>query len=184
MPGNIPALHCPIYMQALLDPTIALLEHIADLPMTSSLCEIHSDEILMLKAEKVTSIIHEVYPTESDRLGYYVDNDQFSFEGTNTTKTQKQLKEQKGKILQVARVAGFDLQYEHNLYDAKIKHVVEPNFNANWFQIAARFYEHGPPLIHMPTDIIHSVRSNKVLQLDYSLEQEKEYQLQLDDMTE
>ena len=184
MPSNIPALHCPVYMQALLDPVKTLLEAVNELPMTTSLCEIHSNENLMLKAEKVTSIIHEIYPTESERPGYYVDNDQFSFEGTNTTETQKQLKAQKGKILQVARVAGFELQYEHNLYDAKIKHVVEPNFNANWFEISSRFYENGPPLIHMPTDIIHSVRSNKVLQLDYSLEQADEYQLQLDDMTE
>ena len=184
MPGNIPALHCPIYMQALLDPTMSLLDCINELPMTTSLCEMHSNETLMLKAEKVTSIIHEIYPTESDRLGYYVDNDQFSFEGTNTTKTQKLLKNQKGKILQVARVAGFDLQYEHNLYDAKIKHTVEPNFTANWFEIASKYYEHGPPLIHMPTDIIHSVRSNKTLQLDYSIEQEQSYQLQLEDMTE
>ena len=183
---NIPALHCPVYMQALVDPVRSLLNYINELPMTTPLCDIHADEMLMLKAEKVTAIIHETYPTESDRLGYYVDNDQFSFEGTNTMHTQKILKEQKKQILAVARIAGMELQYEHNLYDTKIKQNVEPNFTADWFEVATRFYESGPPVIHMPTDIIQTVAANRVLDLvsPDPEAQENAYQLRFEDMTE
>ena len=184
MPTKIPSLHCPVYMQVLLDPTMNLLACVNELPMTTTLCELHSNENLMLKAQKLTSIIHEIYPTESDRPGYYVDNDNFSFEGTSTLATQKIIKEQKKKILAVARHAGIELQYEHNLYDAKIKQNVEPNFTADWFEISSKFYEHGPPLIHMPIDIIQTVTANRLLELDVDPETTEEtFKLRFDDMT-
>lgn len=182
MPQNIPALHCPVYMQVLADPAKDLLSYISDLPMTTQLCNIHADKTLMSKAVKVTTVIHEVYPTESDQLGYYVDNDHFSFEGTSTIRTQSLLKEQKKKILSVARVAGMELQYEHNLYDAKIQQRIDPPFSANWFETPARFYEAGPPLLHMPLDIIQIVEGNRTLALEEK--HEKHYQLTIADMTE
>lgn len=181
MPSNIPTLHCPVYMQVLLDPAKNLLECVNELPMTTSLCEIHANENLMLKAKKVTSIIHEVYPTESEHLGFYCDNDTFSFEGTTTTYCQTLLKRQKKRLESVARVAGMDLQYEHNLYDAKIRQSVESSFTADWFEVATSFYVHGPPMIHMPVDMIHLVRSKKTLELEK--DHESEYRLKLDDMT-
>ena len=181
MPTSIPSLHCPVYMQVLLDPSKALLDYINDLPMSTSLCEIHANEILMLKAEKVTTIIHEVYPTESEHLGFYCDNDTFSFEGTTTVHCQTLLKKQQKKIKAVARIAGMELQYEHNLYDTRIKQNVEPNFSADWFEIPTSFYQDGPPLVHMPVDVIHSVRGSR--QIELRKEHENEYQLTLDDMT-
>ena len=184
MPARIPSLHCPVYMQTLLDPTISLLEHVNELPMTTSLCQLHSNETLMLKAQKLTAIIHEIYPTESDRPGFYVDNDNFSFEGTSTLLTQKKIKDLRTKILAVARHAGVELQYEHNLYDRKIKQNVEPSFTADWFEVHTKFYEHGPPLIHMPVDIIQTVAANRVLELDEDPEEAEEtFQLRFDDMT-
>ena len=181
MPSKIPSLHCPVYMQALLDPAISLLEQVNELPMTTSLCEIHSNEILMLKAKKVTSIIHEVYPTESEHLGYFCDNDTFSFEGNTTVHCQTLLKERKRKIVAVARMAGIDLQYEHNLYDAKIRQNVEPAFKADWFEVPTNFYQNGPPMIHMPVEVIRIVRGNK--QLELGKDHETDFQLKLDDMT-
>ena len=186
MPAKIPSLHCPVYMQTLLDPTIALLECVNELPMTTSLCQIHSNEKLMLKAQKLTAIIHEIYPTESDRPGFYVDNDNFSFEGTSTLLTQRKIKALKTKILAVARHAGVELQYEHNLYDRKIKQNVEPSFTADWFEVSTKFYENGPPLIHMPVDIIQTVAANTLLELNSADPEltEDTFQLRFDDMTE
>ena len=174
-------LHCPVYMQVLLDPARDLLDYVTELPMTTPLCEIHANETLMTKAKKVTTVIHEVYLTESEHLGYFCDNDTFSFEGTTTVHCQTLLKKQKKKILKVARVAGMELQYEHNCYDAQIRQTVEPSFTADWFEVQTSFYQNGPPLIHMPVDIIQTVKGKRTLELEKN--DETEYHLKLDDMT-
>ena len=140
----MPALHIPMYMMLLKDPIKAFLNYVNQQPLTQPLCAIHRDGELMLHAEKVTAIIHDVYPTDSPTVGMYVDTDQFSFD-TNTLGKKKKAKTIKKRIINLAKKIGFALHHEHLNYDALVQNVVDKPFEANWYFTPQRFYEDGPP---------------------------------------
>ena len=169
-------------MQVMRDPVRQFLSYLSQIPMTAPLCMIHSDEQFVKHAEKVTKIIHEIYPTESENLGYYVDNDNFSLEGKNALDTVKQLKESREKLTAVARRAGFDLQYEHKSYDNMMKDIVDLPFSANWIDTPVKFYEHGPSLIFMPTEIMGHVLAQTTFRLEP--EHEELFQLKIEEHLE
>ena len=171
------ALHVPMFMIILKDPVKELLNYISKQPATLPLCGIHSDGKLMSLGEKVTRILHDVYPTESDTLGMFVDNGKFSFK-TDTLGKQKIAKVAKNKLIGLARTTGFALHYEHNSYDAMVKQCVDKPFQASWFEIGQKYYETGPLLVHMPTAFMGHVLANKVFQLEK--EHEKIFGLKVD----
>ena len=177
LPEYMPALHVPMYMVLLKDPVQKLLNYINQQPVTLPLCGVHGDETLMSLGAKVTRILHEVYPTESETLGMFVDNGKFSFD-TNTLGKKKEAKIAKNRLRSLARVTGFDLHYEHNSFDAMVKQAVDKPFQADWFETPQRDYELGPLLIHMPTTIMSHVIANKTFVLEK--EHEKIFGLNID----
>ena len=168
-----------MYMVVLRDPVNKLLNYVSNQPVTTPLCGMHSDGELMLLAKRITTIIHEMYPTESDQVGMYCDSEHFSFEGKNTLTTQKYLKETKEKIKAVLRKAGADLHYEHRHYDDMIRNAVDLPFSANWFEVSEKFYEDGPPMIHMPVHIMGHVLNSSTVELEP--EHEEVFSLRIED---
>lgn len=173
----MPALHVPLYMVLLKDPVQEFLNYVSQQPVTQPMCGVQSDAKLMSLGEKVTRILHEVYPTESETLGMFVDNGAFSFD-TNTLGKQKDAKIAKNRLRSLARTTGFDLHYEHISFDAMVKQSVDKPFLASWFEIPQKVYETGPLLIHMPTSMMSHVIANKTFNLEP--EHEKIFGLKVD----
>ena len=155
-----------MYMHMMKDPVNELLCWVSEMHATMPLCAMHSNEEFMTLAVKVTKIIHEIYPTEDDNLGYYVDNDHFSFEGKSTLTTHRRVKETHEKIVKNARKAGEFLQNEHRIYDCLIRESVEQPFSATWFEASKKLYECGPCIINMPADLIGAVLAKTMFTLD------------------
>ena len=167
----IPSLHHPVYMLSINDPVKNLLSYISQMPITTPLSTMHTDTRFVQLAEKVTAIIHSIYPMESTTLGMYCDSESFSLEGTNTLTTQNIIEQQRNKIIQEAQKSSDELMYEHQLYDDLLKKFIHPKFSARWFNTPAKFYETGPPAINMPTELIGMVLAQEVFHLDPSHEQ-------------
>ena len=179
MPDHIPSLHVPTYMHVLRDPIKNLLNYMDKLHMITPLCGVHGDEKLMKLAEKVTTIIHDIYITDSERLGYQVDQDSFSLRGQHTLGTKRASTALKQKFKNLIRRHGRILHNEHKLFDDIIREVVQPKFSAFWFETSERLFENGPLVIQMPTVIIGHAMGNRVLELEP--EHEQQFQLEIDD---
>ena len=147
--------------------------------MITPLCGLHGDGNLMMLAEKVTAILHDVYITDSDKLGYHVDNEAFSFNGDKTLKTEKMVREMRNKLTALTRKHGGILQHEHKLFDDILKEIVQPQFQAFWFETPERFFEHGPRVIEMPTVLIGHAFSQRGFDLEP--EHEEQFKLRIDD---
>ena len=157
-------------MLVLTDPVKMLLSYISKMPITAPLSTMHTDKEFVLLAEKVTAIIHEIYPMESNVLGMYCDSESFSLEGKNTFTTQRLVENQRTRILQAAQKSSDELIYEHQLYDDLLKKYIHPQFSARWLNTPAKYYDAGPPIIQMPTELIGMVLAQKVYHLDPSHE--------------
>ena len=147
--------------------------------MITPLCGLHGDGKLMKLAEKVTSIIHDIYITDSDHLGYQVDQDAFSLRGQNTLSTKREVTAKTKRLKNLIRKHGSILQNEHKLFDDIIREIVQPQFSAFWFETADRLFEDGPLLIQMPTILIGHVVTRSGF--DLQPEHEKEFHLKIDD---
>ena len=179
LPSAIAALHVPTYMQVLRDPIQNLLNYIEKQHMITPLCSLHGDGNLMSLAQKVTNILHEVYITDSEKVGYHVDNEAFTFNGEKTLKTEKAVREMRNKLNALARRHGGILQHEHKLFDDILREVVQPQFQAFWFETPERFFERGPRVIEMPTVLIGRAFNRGVFDLEP--EHEEEFKLRIDD---
>ena len=174
----MPSLHVPMYMHVLKDPIQELLCYL-DRSHNNALIEtLHDDPAFMKLAEKVTRIFHEIYPTEGDDLGYFVDRDSFSFRRQNDLTTRRQVEETKRSLTSMLRKSGSQLQYECRQFDNIVREIVCPPFEATWFETPDRYFENGPLMMKMPTVLIKHAHAQKGFTLE--AEHEEMFQLKID----
>ena len=143
------------------------------------ICTLHGDEEFMGLAVKVTTILHDIYPTDAKELGYYVDNDTFSFRGQNSEKTRSLINKTKELFRGLMRKAGNKLRHEFSLFDNLVRDVIRPEFEAPWFDMPERKFENGPLLVHMPTMIIGNVLNRTEFELEAEHEEAMDLKIDL-----
>ena len=178
MTQKLPSLHVPMYMHVLRDPIANLLGYLDRIHNNALISTLHEDKEFMTRAEKITRIFHEIYPTEDDQLGFYVDNDSFSFRRQNLLSTQTQVDDTKSSLQRLLKKSGSQLQYEFRLFDNILKEIVCPPFEATWFETPDRYFENGPLLLQMPTVLIQHAHTQKGFALE--AEHEEVFQLKID----
>ena len=145
-------LHIPAYMLALSDPVDNLLRHVETCSPLLSLHQIHKDKKLMSLAEKVTQVLHEVYPTEG-KLGLLVDRDEFSFVKDTTPETSRQALQKKRRMRDLVKLAGARLFERLSFIDNLIEGAVQPRFEAKWFRTEKTKFDDGPLLVYLPKEV-------------------------------
>jgi len=136
-------------MTALADPIDELCCYLEGCPILMSLKQIQRDRQLIILAEKITRILHEVYPTEGP-VGLLVDLDTFSFQEERAEKVITSLNKKRRQLEQAVQAAGEKVLRAAQYMDDLIEHSVQPKFTAPWFKLDPKFYLNGPMLVYIP----------------------------------